>query len=97
MASILAATCSLGLGGVIVSAPASAAPAATNVTASPMTTTGMWRYYYYREWFYSEEKCIAWGKQITDPNSSNYIPGFSAYYCFRDPGDAKWSMNIFET
>lgn len=50
-------------------------------------------------------KSAAVGKQ---PNSSSgqlwparsphsRSTGFSAYYCFRDPGDAKWSMNIFET
>lgn len=91
-AIILTVSSILGFGGIAAAAPATAVPTTTHVTAHP--NTRFWDTYY-PEYFNSEATCNAWGRRVTNPSDSAYIPGFYAYECFKNPGDVKWSMRVW--
>lgn len=67
-------------------------PLAGSAHASPQPQNE-WRTYYYN-YFYSKSTCEARGRAITDPNSSQYIPGFTNYFCYYT--GPKWSMDVYD-
>lgn len=80
-----------------VGATATAAtPEADHGFTATMAPSAVW-HWYYEDHFWSEGKCEGRGRQITDPSSTEYIPGIIAYACEKQsPWDLKWSMRVLD-
>lgn len=96
---ILLATAALSLGAP--TAQAKAAPQTASVSAPDAASSGRlmrpmngWENYYHN-YFENVGTCNNRGRQIADPNSYAYIPGFIDWYCYRVSGEVNWSMDIY--
>ncbi|GHG49667.1 MULTISPECIES: hypothetical protein [Amycolatopsis] len=51
---------------------------------------------YYHNYFYTETTCNSRGNAVTGYGTGRgEIPGTTAFYCYRNVGESKWSMDLY--
>lgn len=66
-------------------------PATTAHAVIPVTEMSYW-YTPHSHYFKSKSTCQAYGAGAT---GDGYVPGMTSYYCYQNPGQSKWSIDLF--
>lgn len=54
-------------------------------------------YTYYDNYFFTFQTCQSRGETMIKLPSEGGVPGIIAYECYQSPGDAKFSMDVYDT
>lgn len=70
-------------------------PASAYAGTSASVEGGVWQYNYKDDYFTSSTTCNNWGYGAVTPGYSWYIPGVVNYQCHLDPGESRWSIDLY--